>query len=159
MADMISRNASGHSAAVTSYEAPLPTTTNNTEKDSGYDLPADGVVLDCILAVDTAATSTAKTMDIGTLSSESGGDADGFCDGISGAATGLIVPTLADGAATRGALMRVDESAGDLVPEPYDVTEQTARSISLTSGDAAGLTNFVGRFVALMYRDPGAVAT
>jgi hypothetical protein len=69
----------------------------------------------------------------------SGGDEDGFIDGLSVAAAGSILPTLADGAATVGVLNSVDESAGDLVPEGYACTAATTICYTLGSDDFAEL--------------------
>ena len=60
------------------------TTLTNAEIDTGWDLPAKAVVLDAWVNVTTLeATGTTKTIDVGLLSGESGGDTDGFLDGIS----------------------------------------------------------------------------
>lgn len=58
------------------------------ERDTGYDLPARAIVRDVFVYV-TAAASAASVVDVGLLSSSSGGDADGFLDGISSTGTGL----------------------------------------------------------------------
>ena len=109
-----------------------------SEQDIGLDLPAQSIVLAAFVIVATAeATGTTKTLDVGLLSSESGGDADGFLDGLSVAATGLIFPTLASGAQTLGALLSVDEGGtGELVPEAHSTDSVTAKSISVTAGSA-----------------------
>jgi hypothetical protein len=72
-----------------------------SENDTGWDLPANAVVREVYLKVDTAeATGGTKTLNIGLLASESGGDANGFCAGLSTSATGIVVPafTITDGA-------------------------------------------------------------
>lgn len=52
------------------------------EKDTGFDLPTKGIVFDVFVDVKTAeATATTKTIDVGLLAAESGGDIDGFLDG------------------------------------------------------------------------------
>src|SRR3990167_1491907 len=51
-------------------------------KDTTVDLPTKGIVLDVFVDVTTAeSTGSTKTIDVGLLASESGGDADGFLDG------------------------------------------------------------------------------
>lgn len=66
---------------------------SNAEVDSGWDLPSGSIVLDVWVNVITAeVTGTTKTLDVGLLSSESGGDADAFIDGISVASTGIKRP-------------------------------------------------------------------
>jgi len=91
------------------------------ENDTGWDLPAIGsaIILGVFVNVNTAeATGATKTVDIGTLSTDSG-DADGFLDGVDVSSTGLVKGTLASGGQTLGAYLRVDESGGGvLVPEP-----------------------------------------
>jgi hypothetical protein len=63
-----------------------------SETDTEFDLPATCMVVDVLTAVDVAeATGATKTIDIGTLSTDSG-DADGFADALSVAATGLVRP-------------------------------------------------------------------
>jgi hypothetical protein len=116
---------------------PLTDISGTSEIDTGVDLPARSVVLNVFLDVTAAeATATTKTIDVGLKSSESGGDADGFLDGLSTAATGVKKGTLASAGQTLGALLRVDESgAGVLVPEPHMTA--TAVSVTYTLGEAA----------------------
>lgn len=106
------------------------------EKDTGWDLPAKSAVLNVYVDVRTAeSTSGTKTIDVGLLSSESGGDTDGFLDGVSTATTGIKKGTLLNTGQTLGALLRVDESgAGVLVPEPHIVA--TAKSVVYQLGAA-----------------------
>ena len=109
-------------------------TPTGAEQDTGWDLPAKSLVLDVWIDVTTAeATGTTKTLDVGLLSSESGGDADGFLDGVSVAATGVKKGTLLNTGQTLGALSRVDEDgAGGLSPEPHITA--TAKSVTYTAG-------------------------
>lgn len=63
------------------------------ENDTGWDLPSTAIVTKVLVNVKTAeATGTTKTIDVGLLSTESGGDADGFLDGIDVSTTGLKGP-------------------------------------------------------------------
>ena len=75
--------------------------------------------MDVFLDVTTLeATGATKTIDIGTLSTDSG-DADGFLDGASVAAAGIIRGSLTNAAVTRGVLLTDDEDgAGAWVPMP-----------------------------------------
>ena len=85
-----------------------------TEKDTGFDLPANAVVLpDVGIMVATIETAGAKTIDVGLLSSESGGDADGY---IVAASTGTAGTVMAKSAATatRGAWV----GAGGIMRRP-----------------------------------------
>jgi len=65
---------------------------NTSETDTGVDLPSTAVILDVFLKVTTA--EAGKTINVGLLSSETGGDADGFVAGASLASTGVVVPAV-----------------------------------------------------------------
>lgn len=106
-----------------------------TEAPLTFTLPARSIVTAVYLNVITAeATGTTKTLDIGTATADSG-DPDGFLDGISVAATGVIRGTLLSSGQTLGALLRADESgAGVLVPEPY--VNAAAKRVSVTAASA-----------------------
>jgi hypothetical protein len=56
--------------------------TANTETDTGFDLPAGAVVLPWGAGVRVAATDATEDLEVGLLSSESGGDTDGFINNI-----------------------------------------------------------------------------
>lgn len=58
--------------------------TANTETDTGFDIPENAQVLPLGMGVfvNNVETGLAATMDVGILSTEAGGDADGFMDGI-----------------------------------------------------------------------------
>jgi hypothetical protein len=132
--------------------ARIPITALSTgEKDTGFNLPSNGVVLGCFVDVDTAeATATTKTIDVGMLSSESGGDADGFLDGVSTATAGAVKGTLASAGQTLGVLLSADESgAGVLVPEPY-LLDGVPNSVTYTLGSAH--TELVGSII-IVYID------
>jgi hypothetical protein len=122
-----------------------------TEQDTAFDLPANSLVLDVYVNVTSAeATGTTKTIDVGLLSSETNGDADGFLVGIDVSATGIVrgVATITTGAmenffasTTRGALL-ANFTAGDDVPtdvgtnyETPHITD-TAVSVTFTAGSA-----------------------
>lgn len=130
---------------------PVSTLASSSEKDGGWDLPADAVVLDVFVNVKTAeATGTTKTLDVGLLSSESGGDADGFLDGVTVATTGIKrgVATVTVGgtetyfaSTTRGALFgtflagaNVAGDVGTLYERPHIAGSVTAKSVSYTAG-------------------------
>jgi len=131
----------GESVAERIKVIPITVVASTAEQDTGVDLPATAVVLDAYVQVLTAeATGTTKTVDVGTLSTESGGDADGFLDGISVATpTGVKVPSLVAGAVTRGVLLKetVTDSAAATHSSPLPYTtaaHPSARSISYTLG-------------------------
>jgi hypothetical protein len=125
------------------------------ENDTAWDLPAKAVVLDVLVEVTTAeATAATKTIDIGLLSSETGGDADGFVDGISTAATGVFrgTRTVTTGSntkffaasPTRGAYLAdhqagtdVDQDEGVYSEKPHVAGSITAKSVTFTLGAEA----------------------
>ncbi len=119
-------------------------TTAAVETDTGFDLVENGFVLGIGPGVVIDTVDAAITIDVGLLAAESGGDADGFLDGISTAVAGFIQGTLDDGSATLGVLLSEDESAGDLIPEGHP-GDGTAESISYTLLVAANTA--VGKIV------------
>ena len=109
-------------------------TTAATETDTGFNEPANALVTTAAVRISTV--DAAITIDVGTDSGDSG-DADGFLDGVSTAALGVVPGTLADGAATLGVLLSTDESAGDLVPEPHVSGGKSITYTLLTAADTA----------------------
>jgi hypothetical protein len=141
-----------HGASVNVKKIPVSVLTSG-EKDTGWDLPAKAIVLNVWVDVVTPeATSGTKTIDVGLLSGESGGDADGFLDGVSTATAGIKQGTMtfADGssqnyvsASTVGlllydGLLGADGAgtAGTVWPTPHVASSVTAKSVSYTLGDA-----------------------
>ena len=106
---------------------------SGAEFHTALDLPAKCVVYDVFMDVTTAeSTASTKTIDVGLLSSESGGDANGFLVGVSIASEGIVKGTLLNTGQTLGALLSVDEDgSATLVREPH-VCNGTAVSISVT---------------------------
>jgi len=134
------------SGAVTkTLRVPITAAPDGTEQDSGVDLPLKSVVLGYYVDVTAAeVTGATKTMDIGLLSTEVGGDADGFGVGIDCSAVGIQKPTLLNTGQTLGALLAVDESGGGvLVPEGH-VCNGTAVSVSYTAGSVGDWVEFRG---------------
>lgn len=124
-----------------------------SETDTTFDLPSNGFVHDVFVNVITAeATGTTKTIDIGLLSSETGGNADGFADGLIVSATGIVRPqaTVTTGlnetyysANTRGVflssfLVGTDAASdfGVYTEKPHVIGSVTAKSITWTPGSA-----------------------
>lgn len=125
-------------------------TGNNTEVDSAWDLPADAIVHAVWVEVNTG--EAGGTLDVGLLSSESGGDLDGFIDGIDVSAAGIQKPVFAAtvgsnntyvGVAgaphTRGALLTelliagqdvADAGDGVVVPGEHIAGSVTSKSVS-----------------------------
>lgn len=116
----------------TSITAPA----DGSEQDTGLDIPDNCIVTDVFLNVKTAeATGTTKTIDVGLLSGESNGDADGFLVGADVSGTGIVQGTLDSAGQTLGALLTADEGGtGELVPEPH--VKNVAESVSFTAGSA-----------------------
>lgn len=131
----------------------VPVARAGGETDTGIDLPTKGVVLDVFVDVTTKEdTQATKTIDVGLKSTEVGGDADGFLDGVSVAAAGVIRggPVFTAGGnetylsdTTRGALFRTVYEAGANVAgdvgtyhERFHVMNGTAKSLSYTLGGA-----------------------
>jgi hypothetical protein len=104
-----------------------------TEKDTGFNLPTTGQVLPLLggagITVTTAATAGAKTIDVGTLTGETGADPNGLLAAVSTAATGKVV-------GTNGALY--------VAAAPALTDAAAAKSISYTTGAAdAGVAGFI----------------
>lgn len=119
-------------------------TTAAVETDTGFDLPTDAYVKGIGPGVKVDAIDATITIDVGLLSTEAGGDANGFLAALSVGAAIFAKGTLADGAQTLGALLKKDESAGDFVPEGHR-GDGTAESICYTL--AAGADTAKGKLV------------
>lgn len=112
---------------------PLTTVSGTDEIDTGVEIPAGALIQNVYLDVNAV---DGTTIDVGLLSSETGGDADGLLDGISTASLGLNAGNLDAAGATLGELLRVDSSgSSSLVPAPHKVG--TAKTISYTLGEAS----------------------
>lgn len=68
--------------------------TATTAYDWGIDLPANALVQPFGTGLLISTTDSGITADLGLLASESGGDADGFLDGLSCATAGAVLPAL-----------------------------------------------------------------
>lgn len=105
-------------------------TTANVETDTGFNFPTGATILPWP-SIDVRTVDSGMTIDVGILSTEGGGDADGFLDGISLTTAGQIKPTFA-AAVTQGALLRVTATgAAAVIPEP-GVIGATGVSLSYT---------------------------
>ncbi len=130
---------------------PITRVASTAVQDTGFDLPANAVVLDVFVEVTTLeATGATKTVDVGLLASESGGDEDGFLDGVSVATAGVRNGSLVSGAVTRGALLRetvTDSGSATLSANRAHVsTAVTARSVTYTLG-ANDFAEFAGNII------------
>lgn len=117
---------------------------HSAETDTAWDLPAKSIVRDVFIDVTTAHAGI--TVSVGTLSSEAGGDADGFVAAASLATPGLVRPSATlDGTNnwfvtdTRGALLSKfvaganADDRGLYAEVPYPSTANTAKSVSYTA--------------------------
>lgn len=121
---------------------------SSDEVDTGWDLPADSIVHDIMLYVNTAeATGTTKTINVGLLASESGGNADGFVAGASVATTGWVKPgvtiTATDGFAstTKGVLLSELQTGAGSTDSAYAEFPHIAGSVTAKSVSAQAATS------------------
>lgn len=118
-------------------------TTAATETDTGFDFPTGATLLP-YASVDVRTADATETIDVGLLSSESGGDADGIMVGVSVATTGLILPHAA-ATATLGVLLleTLTDSGAATVPV-RDTYVIGATAVSLTYTLSTGSDTAVG---------------
>lgn len=76
----------------------------NAEVDTGLDMPI-GAIVQPTVSIRVTAIDATEDLEVGLLSSESGGDTDGFLDNISVANLGTVVPNLNSTTPTTGALL------------------------------------------------------
>lgn len=154
----------GHHSGLAVVKIPVTATeaanTTATEKDTGFDLKAGWTVLDAWIVVNTVDADA--TVDVGTDSNVSGGDADGFIDGASLATAGLVYPdaTVTAGAysaTTRGALL-ADYTAGSgtsglFHKKPYTVSADIGLTFTTSNG-----TDTAAFDIYLLIYDPSPTA-
>lgn len=123
------------------FVIPIKYSDGTSETDTSYTLPDKAVVRDVFVNVRTAeATGGTKTIDVGTNTSGTSDDPDGFLDGVDVSSTGLVGNTLDSAGQTRGALLRDDEDgAGALVPASDYGSGGAVISWTPGSGDFAEL--------------------
>lgn len=120
--------------------------TAGTEFDTGFDLMTGMVVLPDT-GWETTTLEAARTIEIGLLSSESGGDADGFIDAMSTAAA-VVEMCKSAATATRGALV----GAGTL--DRGYIVGATAKSLSFTWLAASTVAKGFGLIPIIVPRVP-----
>jgi hypothetical protein len=127
----------GNGVALASKKIPI-TTKTGSEVDTGFDLPAKAVVLDVWVDIRTLeATGSTKTIDVGLLSSETGGDADGFLDGVSTASALAAQGTTTQGTLTLGALLRDASGVSVAYSRKNHLSDSVdAKSVSYTLGSS-----------------------
>lgn len=144
-------------------------TVMNSETDTGFDLPANVAVAPLGAAVQVETADSGETIDVGLLSSEASGDADGFLASLALDATGLVpgAATVTDGASTHyhadttlGALLAdfeagtdADTDEGVHAPKLH-VGDGTTQSISFTLSDGS---DTAAGFIRLPLMRPGAL--
>jgi len=99
----------------------LPFTASTTEKDTGWDLPSTAVVIDVLVEVTTAESGI--FMDVGLLSTESGGDPDGFLRDVPVSSTGVF-------------------SGGFWVTKTTGVNEKYISAVTQTIGEMLSYTSY-----------------
>lgn len=119
-----------------------------TEKDTGFDL-VTGMTVMPFPSIDVRTVDSAKTIDIGLLSSESGGDADGFV-ALGLLTTAGVVQAKLAATATLGALLKetIVADAGTAASRIGYSVGATAVSISFTL--SSGTTTAAG-YIRLPY--------
>lgn len=96
------------------------TSTGTGETETGFTLPTNAIVKDVMLNVITL--DAGETVDVGTMGTSN--DPDGYLDGVSIAALGLVRGSLDDGSVTLGVLL-------------FEITEAVtaaARNVDITAG-------------------------
>lgn len=103
-----------------------------SEGSTGLQFPA-GAVLSPFAALRVTVAEGSRTIEVGLLSSESGGDADGLLDAVSLATAGTIVPAVS-GTPTLGALLVQNFATTPAVnvPDTHSIAAAAARTISAT---------------------------
>jgi hypothetical protein len=102
------------------------------ETDTGLDMPLHSLVLGTPSVRVTTAEGS-RTIEVGLLSSETAGDADGFIDALSLATAGLV-DTATSGTPTVGALLVQNFATTPAVNvrDAHAITGTNARSITIT---------------------------
>lgn len=135
-----------------------------TEIDTGWDLPRFASVEDVVLEVVTAAGS--QTVDVGLLSTETAGDANGFLAATASSSAGYITsrPVITGGtnidftgATTYGVLLASAITGSDAVAtnggfqrKHHFVTGSNATSISYTRSNSTTSAGYIHVFYTLM---------
>lgn len=83
-------NTAAHQTLVIPFS--IANTTAATETDTGFDIPTDAIVQPHGTLVEVSTVDATETIDVGILSSESGGDADGLLAVLSVATAAPVLP-------------------------------------------------------------------
>ncbi len=108
-----------------------------SEYDTGLDFPSRAIISPfSSILVNTA--DSGIVLDVGLLSSESGGDADGLLDGVSLTSAVAVVPQWA-ATSTAGALVRESQdTASTFTPRHYPVAAAVSLTFTVASGGDTG---------------------
>lgn len=133
------------------YRVPVSAGTT-AERTYGLAFSNGDVIKDVYLDVSVGeSTAATKTIDIGLLSSETNGDADGLLDGVSTASTALAGPVqgstaISAAARTRGVLLLDGSAASSDLNRKYHIISGT-NARTLASTVAAAHTELVADIV------------
>ena len=109
--------------------------TAGAEQDTGFDLPV-GATLQPVPIATVTTLEAGRTLNIGLLSTQAGGNASGFVTGLSLAAAGPVKATN-QGAGTVGALLKTTPSGGSAGLEEALITTAGRISYTLSAGAVA----------------------
>ncbi len=123
-----------------------PTAASNVETPLGVKIPGKSLVISVVVDMATGASSATPLIDVGTLSTASGGDADGFLVGLNVATDGVKAGSMLASARTRGALTFVGSAASQFFDQ-YALID-IDRDLSFT---ARGVTNAQKGEVVVVY--------
>ncbi len=121
------------------------------EGNTGLQFPSGALLLPQV-SLRVSTLEAARTIEVGLLSSESGGDADGLLDAVSLAAVGTIVPAVS-GTPTLGALLVQNFATTPAVnlPDTHGIGPTAARTITATFSASAAAAQC---FALLPYLKP-----
>lgn len=104
-----------------------------TEMDTGFDFAAGTTILPWP-SIFVKAIDATETIDVGLLSSESGGDANGFIAAVSVGTLGQVKTTFAT-TVTQGALLAVTATgAAAVIPEQHTISTAVSLTYTITTG-------------------------
>ncbi len=93
---------------------PFTAAGSTAETDTSFDLPANGILHDVWVKITTASTAGGK-INVGLLSSEGGGDADGFLASVGSSSTGEVRGTFATSTSGANGPFLVSNTRGALL--------------------------------------------
>lgn len=103
--------------------------------DTGIDFPYDAKIKNVGIEIVTAAVGT-STIDVGLLSTETSGDADGFIDGVAGSVVGFIGLSIT----TSGTML---DNGTNIYPGGHVVTGANAKSLTYLSNTNSTVAGYL----------------